>query len=394
MKDAADVSITERYEVPPDTPNERKVNGRGTEPASIVLPFVRASSFVGKPVPLRRWFVPGIIPSGVVTLFGGDGGVGKSTLIQQLAVCAVGGRDWLGLTPEAGPVIFLTAEDDLDELHRRLVAMASGLGVDLAALEDLHLCSIAGWDAVMGIPDRAGQIVATPLWQAVLKRVDEIKPRAVVLETLSDIFGGEENIRRQVRQFMGIVRKPAIEGQFAVIIPMHPSNDGLRSGSGASGSTAWNGSARARLYLETVKDEQDREIDADIRVLRLKKANYGPTDLEFRLRRLDGFYKVDGAAGDSFLNKVAANAKAEDKFLDLLAKITAQGRKVTEKASRSGASVVFAKHPDAAGTRKEGFDAAMERLLAADRIHVEPFGPPSKDQSHIVVGPRPKETAL
>ena len=191
MKDAADVSITERYEVPPDTPNERKVNGRGTEPASIVLPFVRASSFVGKPVPLRRWFVPGIIPSGVVTLFGGDGGVGKSTLIQQLAVCAVGGRDWLGLTPEAGPVIFLTAEDDIDELHRRLVAMASGLGVDLAALEDLHLCSIAGWDAVMGIPDRAGQIVATPLWQAVLKRVDEIKPRAVVLETLSDIFGGD-----------------------------------------------------------------------------------------------------------------------------------------------------------------------------------------------------------
>ena len=371
-------------------------NGKGPDSAHapIVLPFVRASSFAGKVVPARQWFVPDIIPDGVVTLFGGDGGVGKSTLIQQLAVCAVGGREWLGLMPETGPVIFITAEDDLDELQRRLVDIAAGLGVDLAALDDLHLCSIAGWDAVMGVPDRAGQIVATPLWEAVLKQIEEIKPRAVVLEMLSDIFGGEENIRRQVRQFMGIIRKPAIKGQFAVIVPMHPSNDGLRSGSGASGSTAWNGSARARLYLETVKDGEGREVDADIRLLRMKKANYGRTDLEFRLRRLTGFFQLDGPAGGGFLTKLAADANADDMFLELLAKFASQGRDVTAKESRSGAPVVFAKHPDAKGTRKEGFAGAMERLLSADRIHLEPFGAASKGMSRIALGPRPKDLAL
>jgi len=373
---------------------ERAANGNGadhTEPAPIVLPFVRASSFAGKPVPVRRWLVPGIIPCGVVTLFAGDGGVGKSTLLQQLSVDAVGRRNWLGLEVEAGPFVFLTAEDDLDEVQRRLVLIAEGEGVDLAALDDLHLCSLAGEDALMGAPNGAGQIVATPLWNAVLKYIEEVKPRAVILETLSDIFGGEEVSRRQVRQFMSLIRKPAIKGKFAVIVPMHPSNEGLKTGSGTSGSTQWNGSARARMFLETVKDETGREIDADIRVLRMKKANYGRTDLEFRLRRLDGYYVVDGPAGSGFLTRIAAEAKAENLFLDLLAKLTGQGRDVSAKSSRTFAPVVFAKHPDAQGTRKEAFDAAMERLLTAHRIHIEPFGPPSKDRSRIVAG-SPKES--
>ena len=360
----------------------------------IELPVVSAASFAGKPVPVRRWFVPGLIPSGVVTLFAGDGGTGKSTIALQLAIDAVSGRDWLGVKIEKEPVVFLTAEDDLDEVHRRAVLIAQGAGVDLADLADLHIVSLAGLDAVMGAPDRNGQMAATPLWKAVISLVDKVRPGALILDTLSDIYGGDEISRVAVRHFMGLLRGPAIKYDLAVLVLTHPSNEGMRSGSGSSGSTAWNGSARARLYLETVKDGDGREIDADIRVLRVKKSNYGRTDLEFWLRRLDGYFEVDGPAGDGFFNKVAADAKAEDLFLELLAKFAAQGRDVTAKESRSGAPVVFAKHPDAKGTRKEGFAGAMERLLSADRIHVEPVGAMSKNMSRIALGPRPKEMAL
>jgi RecA-family ATPase len=58
-----------------------------------------------------------------VTIFGGDGKVAKSILAMQLCVCTVANKEWLGKTPAQGPVIYLSEEDDLDELNRRFQAM-------------------------------------------------------------------------------------------------------------------------------------------------------------------------------------------------------------------------------------------------------------------------------
>ena len=62
-------------------------------------------------------------------------------------VATVAGKEWLGNLPEKGPVILVSAEDDLDEMHRRLAADVARLGIDLADLPDLHLVSLAGHDA-------------------------------------------------------------------------------------------------------------------------------------------------------------------------------------------------------------------------------------------------------
>jgi hypothetical protein len=82
-----------------------------------------------------------------VTSFGGDG---KTTIMLQLAVAIAGDRPWLGYNPEAGPVLFLSAEDDEEELHRRCTSIGESLGVPLAELSDLHLVPLAGRDAVLG----------------------------------------------------------------------------------------------------------------------------------------------------------------------------------------------------------------------------------------------------
>lgn len=117
------------------------------------LPIISAASLAGKKVPPRLFVVPGMIPDRTVTILAGDGGVGKSTLIKQLGVSVSAGALWLGETTARGPVIDVSAEDDLDEQHRRLAAIAPAMGVDLADLTDLHLVPLAGLDAVMGSPD-------------------------------------------------------------------------------------------------------------------------------------------------------------------------------------------------------------------------------------------------
>ena len=285
-------------EVKPTWPNGARGEHIGADVLNVAeLPVVSAASFAGKPVPERLWIVLDMIPSGTVTLLTGDGGVGKSRLVKQLGIAVAVGREWIGAPPERGPVVFVSAEDDLDELHRRVIAIANAQGIDIVKLNDFHFVPLAGSDAVMGAPDsKSGIIRETAIWRGLVAIVERIKPKLVILDTLADIFAGNESARREARQFIGILRGLAIEHSLAVVLLAHPSLSGMASGSGTSGSTAWSNSVRSRLYLETIKGDDDREIDADLRVLRVKKSNYGPTGSEIRLRWSKGMLRPRDAS--------------------------------------------------------------------------------------------------
>jgi RecA-family ATPase len=98
------------------------------------LPVISADALADKEVPPRSWLVRDMIPDRTVTMVSGDGAVGKSLLALQLAVAvAMGAREWVGTLPEAGSVLFVSAEDDIDELHRRLDAIARADGMAYCA---------------------------------------------------------------------------------------------------------------------------------------------------------------------------------------------------------------------------------------------------------------------
>jgi RecA-family ATPase len=106
-----------------------------------------------------------------VALFSGEGAVGKSILLMQLGAAHALARDWLQTLPEPGPFLYLNAEDEEDELHRRLAAVATHYNAPLADLKDhTHLLAFAGRDAVLGYPDRNGLLKATPLFHRSRKR--------------------------------------------------------------------------------------------------------------------------------------------------------------------------------------------------------------------------------
>jgi RecA-family ATPase len=360
------------------------------EPSELgALPVISAAAFAGVPPPERRWIVKDMIPDRAVTIMAGDGGGGKTTLMLQLAVAIAGTCPWLGHNPDQGPVLVVTAEDDADEIHRRLAAIAKCLTVELSDLADLHIVPLAGQDAVMGAPEgRAAIIAPTAVFRALAALVERTRPRLVVLDALADVYAGEENARAQARQFIGLLRGLAIKNNLAVVLIAHPSLSGMASGSGTSGSTAWSNSVRARLYLERILDEGNRETNPDLRVLRVKKSNYGPAGIELRLRWQNGAFIIDGPAGG--FDKIAADARAERVFLDLLAEFKAQGRDVSPNRSPTFAPTCFEKHPRAKGSTRRAFEGAMERLLASKQIAVEPFGSPSRPRSRLILSPHDK----
>jgi RecA-family ATPase len=341
------------------------------------------------PAPPRPWAVFNRIPLLQPTLFSGEGATGKTLIELQLCCAHVLARDWLGSMPEPGPAVYLGCEDDAAELHRRLAAIAEFYGVTFADLVagGLHLLSFAGEDALLAAPDRQSKIVPTPLYARLLEAAGDIKPRHIGIDTSADTFGGNEIDRGQVCQFVGLQRKLAIVAGGSVVLLAHPSLTGIASGTGLSGSTAWHNSVRARMYLRKPADDGS-DSSGDLRELSFLKNNYGALADSVVLRFRNGLFLPEG--GGPTLERLAREQKADETFLDVLAKLIKQNRPVSPSAHASNyGPKVIAGHPEGKAYSQRDYQSALERLLAADRIHIASFGPPSKPLRHLAPGPAP-----
>jgi RecA-family ATPase len=314
-------------------------------------------------------------------------GSGKSILIMQLGIAHVIGRDWLNTLPELGPFLYLNAEDEEAELHRRFADIAAHFDTPLNELKnDLHILALAGQDAVLGYADRNSLIQATPLFHKLTEAACDIRPKLIALDTSADVFGGNENDRAQVRQFVGLMRGMAIAANAAVIIAAHPSLTGINSGSGLSGTTAWHNSVRARAYVKTARTEDGAEPDKALRQIEFMKSNYGPVAEAITMRWKNGVFIPEPKSGS--LEKLASEAKADNLFLQLLDRFNREGRTVGDKHGHSYAPALFSKEPEAesAGLKKEALANAMRRQFASKKIHIEQYGRPFRPASKLAPG--------
>jgi RecA-family ATPase len=402
-----DDAITDAWTLPgandpplPDAPATPPMNGHDTAPIpspddyGTMLPAVRRhtapaarelklndpADFAGVPIPPREWHVLHRIPAATVTLLSGDGGTGKSTIALQLIVATGYGDEWLGArVDKQGPAWFLSAEEDDDEIRRRLGAILDhqrrnledlkGRGVRWSCLDDASEYSEG--DAVLGAADRTGRVNSTPLYAALLARAVAERPAAIVIENAADVFAIDEINRSQVRQAVALLRRLAKRSGAAVILISHPSLYGLNSGSGTSGSTQWSNAVRSRLYFAAVKKSDDDETD--ICELTVKKANYGPTGEAVRVRWHQGLFIAAGSVGT--LERVSAEADIDQAYLDCLDAAAARFLDVGEAPGRAYAPTIFEKMPQARAFKSKALAAAQQRLFKAGRIEVRMIGP-------------------
>lgn len=337
------------------------------------FPTFDASIFEGQPVPEREWLVPDFIPANAVTLFGGDGGTGKSLLALQLAVASVTGGDWLGMPVRPGQVLYLSAEDERGEFHRRLSHITKAQDFSYKHLKGLTVATLAGLDATLATFSREG-MKTTPVFDELHKTLSCHRPMLLVLDNLADVFGGDEIKKHEVRAFMNRLSGLAIEFNMTVLLLAHPSQSGMTSGTGTSGNVAWNNSARSRLMLAASKNTDNVEI-ADIRELTVMKANYAAKGNKLIIRYEDGvFNKIEGAGNAN------SEMNMDNKFIELLKQYEKEGRDI----SPTLAPREFAAHPKGGSISKAGFKKAMDRLLENGLISIEVHGPPSHKRSKLV----------
>jgi len=234
--------------------------------------FKSAAIFEGKRVPPKRWHVREVIPAANATLFAGDGGVGKSLLAMQLAVATAAGLNWIGLEVcEPGPVIYLSAEDDEDELHRRFADILTGCGLTFADVPNLYFRSMVGQGALLAERTRE-QMKPSGLAVEIEAFAAKIGAKLIVLDTLANLYPGDESDRAQVTQFVDIIKGIGLHCDSAMLLLAHPSKSAMETGEGYSGSTAWHGAVRSRLYMRRITTRASLSGSSAIRSARLPAA--------------------------------------------------------------------------------------------------------------------------
>jgi hypothetical protein len=169
----------------------------------------------------------------------------------------------------------------------------------------------------------------------------------------------------------------AMKYDMAVLLLSHPSVAGMQTGTGLSGSTAWNNSVRSRLYLTADKD------DDDLRMLKGMKSNYARKGGEMKLRWREGAFVLDDGKPSPGVALVANNA--DKVFLKLLSAINGSGRRVSSSKSSAYAPTVMTAMQEREGVSKKSLIEAMARLFAEKKIAVVMEGPPSKQRERLVV---------
>ena len=246
----------------------------------------------------REWLIPQWLPANTVTMFTGEGGAGKSWLtLQVICQVACGFRDAY-LNPKFAKtadveqrrhVVFATYEDEPAEIKRRLQALASGMRWINESLntiqQHVHIVDMRGIGSVWGpgigkhIANTGDLLSAGEDLRAIC---EEKNARLLVMDPLSGAFGGNENDRTAVYDFVSSFRGWGDAVGCAMLVIGHLPKSAEGKAAGFSGSTAWEASARSMWMLDRQSFEEnstDNDNNKQTRyywALSHTKSNYAP----------------------------------------------------------------------------------------------------------------------
>ncbi len=211
----------------------------------------RMTEIVAQPI---RWLWPNRLAIGKVTTLAGEGGLGKSTLLFDVAARVSRGDAWpdgdIRNTP--GVVLILSSEDDpADTVKPRLEAA----GADMSKVFFLSMTR-----------DESGNERGFNL-QADLKRLEELirrlgAVRLVIIDPVSAYLGKvDSNSNADVRTVLGPLGEMAARTGVAVICNTHfAKSEGRSANQRILGSVAFVNQSRMVFIVTPDADDRDRRL--------------------------------------------------------------------------------------------------------------------------------------
>jgi len=200
--------------------------------------------------------------------------------------------------------------------------------------------------------------VKTKFFRKIEDDIKATNAQFLILDNAAQLFGGNENDRREVTQFVNALHSLIHGGDLTILMLGHPPK---QSGQGTSheysGSTAWDACFRSRLWFGRPDGENDEETK-EHRMLTKRKANYSSIG--------------DSVKQDlSFVDKLEISAKQKDakhEFLERLAILNNSNRYVSHSPNSGNYAPRVMVAMGNTTTSKKLLEKAMQLLLADGKI--------------------------
>ncbi len=194
-------TMVEEVEAPAPSPRHRRIAGL-PQSRPTPLPEIRADGLERVPLPMAefaRVLGGGVVPGSLV-LLGGDPGIGKSTLLLQVAAMVADDRK--------GPVLYVSGEESARQIKMR----ADRLGIQtprLLVVTETHL-------------------------ETILRHVEEVKPWLLVVDSIqtayTDALESAPGSISQVREVAARLQGWAKQTGVAVFLVGHVTKEGAIAG--------------------------------------------------------------------------------------------------------------------------------------------------------------------
>lgn len=299
------------------------------------LDHLKAKHLLASEPKPQRFVIEGLIPEPIAAAIVAPGGTGKSFLLMQMAASITTGVPFMGMEiREPGAVLMLGAEDDLDEMQRRLHSIVKeyawqGCPLDLAKLgERFYPVSLVGKDNLLTINDgkdrneaRIQQIIA------MARAIPDL--RLIIIDPAARFRSGPENDNEGGTRFVEVLEEIRTAAGVTVLCAHHARKGGtgdhadeIRGGSG------FVDAIRFAALLSTMRPEDAKKAglsadDADKAVrFRRVKGNYRCDVSEFWLERgVGGVLRPREAP--ILDRKERQTAKGEERYTEILPKLVA-----------------------------------------------------------------------
>ncbi len=232
----------------------------------------------GRQVPQREWLVEDVIPMNGAFILAAPGGTGKGLLTLDLAtkVCLGPGKG-IDLNASAGalghkvlqhgPVVIFSAEDDIDEIHRR----AAGLCGEFP--RGLYVLCLPDMDGLQAIAaETRGGCEPTAWWLEMVEQIIQIKPKLIIIDPLACFVWADLNDRKVGASVMGMLTHLAKQAQSAVVVIHHLNKlpDGIKDLDAAkakiSGSAGFVDHVRGAYVLWPEEESRAKKLCKDLKV--------------------------------------------------------------------------------------------------------------------------------
>jgi RecA-family ATPase len=252
--------------------------------------IVRAEDLLATlPLP-RKWVIDDFLPRNIVAALIAAGGSGKSYLAMNLAISVASGGILFNkfMPSKEGKVVFISGEDDIAELQRRLHWSTRSLPkhvVDRIG-KNINFVDLADTFEAFTEKNRAGEVHMT---NSVTNLISSIKESVgsevdlIIVDPVSRFRGGEENLAVDTTRFVQALQMFTNQLN-ATVLCLHHVNKGAKSnGTGqnnARGSSALVDGVRLVMELNQLSEDEVKKLYGDTQVklnilnLHCVKTNY------------------------------------------------------------------------------------------------------------------------